>query len=895
MIGTRLAHYVITDHLGTGGMGEVYQATDSKLGRSVAIKLLPEAFTYEAERSARFEREARVLASLNHSNIASIFGVEESGGRKFIVMELVAGETLAERIQRGPIAVAEVKSIAKQIAEALEAAHEKGVVHRDLKPANIKISADGKVKVLDFGLARVQTEPGTMLSNAPTMVSASIPGAILGTVAYMSPEQARGDPAGRASDMWSFGCVLYEMLTGHCVFDGKTSSEVLAGVLKSEPDWNRLPAETPESIRRLLRRCLEKEESRRLRDFRDARLEIDEGPGTLEVIPGSQGGRRNKERIAWIVASVCLAALIFFLLYYRRASLSTLLSNADPYRTSILLPEGMHFPLDSSPASRFALSPDGRRLAFVVVDDANHTMLWVRQLDNMTAAQLAGTEGASFPFWSPDSKYIAYFAQDQLRKFELSTGSSFPLCDASIGATGTWNNDGVILFTPKGGDPIYRISEGGGEATPVTTLDVANGDSQHWYPFFLPDGRHFLYSAIGSRSKGATQPLAIYVGSLDPKEPGKRLIEGSYNAKYAKGHVIFASGTALMAQPFDDKRLELSGAPAPLATPLQIRGGGVTGTAGAFTVSDNGPLAYQSALNAVRSQLVWINRAGTQTGTLGDPADYGEVALSKNGKQAAVSVLDTARGTRDLWLFDVSRGQRTRFTSDPANEFEPQWSPDDSSIVFTRQKDSIDLFQKSIGGTGSEVPLLLESNIGKFSISWSRDGRFLLYVLGGAAINRSDLWALPLFGDRKPFPFLETPFVENEGQFSPDGKWVAYISNESGEYQIYVTSFPTPGAVKAVSTGPGMWPRWRGDGKEIFYLTLDGTLTAAAVNGDGSSFQVGSVQPLFKVRPHPQVSLGMYPYDVSADGQRFLVNSFVEETTTPAVTLFINWTSQLKK
>ena len=901
-------------------MGEVYRARDLKLGRSVAIKVLPETVATYPDRIARFEREAKVLASLNHPHIAALFGMEESAGRHFLVMELVEGETLAERIAspdapgQGHLRVEDALKIALQLAGALEAAHESGIIHRDLKPANIMITPDAVVKVLDFGLAkaiegdRSRQDP----SGSPTISFAGTrEGVILGTAAYMSPEQARGKPVDRRTDIWAFGCVMYEMLTGRLAFSGETASDAVAAILSRDPDWLALPAETPESLRRLLRRSLEKDPKRRVHDIADARIELEE---TLfqsaesarltstdrPALMGTKGARaRTRVRLAWISATLSVAAIVASVALGRFGLFGRPV-DTRVFRSAIVLPEGTQIPGDLSsanlsPAGRFALSPDGRRLAFVARrGGTGQPLLWVRPLNAVAAQSLAGTEGATYPFWSPDSRFVAFLARGKLKKIDVAGGEPITLCDASLGATGAWNRDDVIVFTPKGGAPLHRVSASGGTPSPVTTFDAASGDTQHWFPFFLPDGRHFLYSTLGSKKAGATDPRGVYVGSLDPNEASTLLLRDGSHAKYAEGYLLYMRGSTLMARPFDVNRRELHGEAERLAEQLQMTSGSVTGAAAAFTVAETGVLAYQTGSSVVRSQLVWFDRAGKQIGPLGDQADYSDVELSPDGQRAIVSILDPAEATRDLWLYDVKRSLRTRFTFDSANEFEPIWSPDGDRIAFARSKQSVDLYQKPSSGAGGEEALL-EGGLGKFPSDWSPDGRSIMYIAGGAAIARSDLLVLPLFGNKKPFPFLESSFAETRGRFSPDGRWIAYASNESGQLEIYVTRFPEPGERRRVSTAGGLWPRWRRDGKEIVYLASNNSLTAATVNGEGANFEVGAVRTLFAVRPRPMVTLGDYPYDVSADGQRFLVNTLVDETASAAITLVLNWTSELKK
>jgi eukaryotic-like serine/threonine-protein kinase len=894
-IGTQLGTYEITALLGKVGMGEVYRARDTKLKREVAIKILPDEFSSDAAgRVSRFQREAEVLASLNHPNIAAIYDLQKAGDKRFLVLELVEGETLAERIARGALPLEEASAIARQVAEALEAAHEIGIVHRDLKPANIKITRDGTVKVLDFGLAKVRQVGNVDPSEAATNLTVSKPGMILGTPAYMSPEQASGRPCDRTSDVWAFGCVMYEMLAGRRAFEGENATEILAGILKGEPDWNHLPPPTAEAVRRLLRRCLEKNDRRRLRDFRDIALEIDDARQSAQndrrLSMPIQEGRQSR---AWMISAGVTALITAVLVVMGFQVLYPQHPDSSVYRSSINLPDGTHFPFSptsESPAGRFALSPDGRRLAFIA-KDSKRTMLWVRQLDTLAAQPLEGTEGAAFPFWSPDSRFIAFLAQGQLKKVAAAGGVPFRLCEAALSSTGAWNRDDVILFTPPGGSPLYRVPAAGGTPVPVTTLNAGEGDVQHWYPSFLPDGRRFIYSAL--RSKTGAEPRAIYVSSLDSKEPGSILLEGPSNAKYAKGYLLFARGNTLMAASFDAARLKLLGQPVALAAGLQTSVGSATGTAGAFSVSENDVLVYQTGLDAVRSQLGWFDRYGHPIRTLGEPADYGDVNLSPDGRRAAVSVLDPERGTRDIWIFDEN-GRRERFTFDSSNSFSPVWSPAGNTLAFSSQGTNVDIYQKNIRGSDNEH-LVLGGDFGKFAEGWSRDGRFLLYVFGGAAFNRSDIWALPLFGDNRPFEVIQTPFVENQPRFSPDARWIAYTSNKSGNFEIYVASFPKPIDEKIISVAGGMWPRWSRDGKELFYLAPNNTLTVVALNIDGSSVTAGTARQLFQLHPRPQVRLDAYPYDVSPDGQRILVNSFLKETASKPITLVVRWTAEVRK
>jgi Tol biopolymer transport system component len=592
----------------------------------------------------------------------------------------------------------------------------------------------------------------------------------------------------------------------------------------------------------LLRRCLEKDPKRRLHDIADARIEIDEAltnpSDSSSVGPTVSSGiarGRTRKRVAWVIAVACLAGLVAALALSRTGSGDRTPADIRSYSTSIVLPAGVRL-WPGNPPGRFVLSPDGRRLALVASDASGVSLLWVRPLDSRVAQPLSGTEGATYPFWSPDSRFIAFLAQGKLKKIEATGGQLVTLCDASsFGSTGTWNRDDVILFTPKGNSPLYRVSASAGSPTQATALDAASGDVQHSYPFFLPDGRHFLYFVVGSKA-GTLDPRGVYFGSLDSKEPGKLILQGGSNAKYANGHLIFLRNGALLAQPFDVDRLELGGQPVSLVEHVQTTEGSISNVAGAFTVSQTGVLAYQTG-SLVRSQLTWFDRAGTQLGKLGDQADYVDVALSPDDTRVAVSLMDLERGTRDLWIFDVARRLRERFTYGSGDDFGPNWSRPGGDRVFfsSLRKGRIQLYEKPSSGSARET-LLLEDDLGKFNASSSPDGRFLVYVAGGASIWRSDIWVLPLSGERKPSPFLETAFPQSQGQFSPDGRWVAFMSYKSGQPEVYVTPFPGRDTERQVSTSGGSLPRWNRNGKEIFYLAPDNMLRVTPVNGQTSRF-----------------------------------------------------------
>jgi Tol biopolymer transport system component len=592
-----------------------------------------------------------------------------------------------------------------------------------------------------------------------------------------------------------------------------------------------------------------------------------------------------RERLGWAVAAVSLLTLAATLIF-QRGSVEPGVASSQRYHLSISLPPGMRFA--GNPPGRFELSPDGRRIAFVASDASGRPMLWIRPLDTNAPQPLAGTEGASYPFWSADSRSIGYIAEGQLKMVDLAGGTPITIGGLTIsamgslfGATSAWNRDGVILFTPAGGSSLVRVSASGGNAAPATRLDADAGEAQHWYPFFLPDGRHFLYFAVGTKSGGATDPRGVFVGSLDAKQPAKLLLDQGSNAKYAQGRLFFLRGSTLMSQPFDIDRLELTGTPSTIAENIQLSGNSTTGAAGAFSVSQTGVIAYQAGARQIRSQLTWFDRSGRRGATIGDAADVADVALSPDGARVAVSLLDDQRQTRNLWLYDLSRGVGTPFTTDPDDEFAPTWSPDGTRLIFSaRRKGSIDIYEKPSSGTGDER-LLFADSLAKFQASWSPDG-VLVYVAGGGVIGRSDLFTVPMKGERKATPFLDSTMIETQGQFSPDGKWIAYTTRDSGRFEIYVMPFPSKDHRIRVSTAGGSWARWRRDGRELLYVAPDGMLTAAAVTPQGSDLHVGNVQPLFNLGARPQARLDSYPYDVSADGQRILVNTLIDDATTGA-------------
>ncbi|MEQ1757201.1 MAG: protein kinase [Vicinamibacterales bacterium] len=908
--GTRLGVYDVLAQIGEGGMGQVYRATDTSLGRQVAIKVLPEAVAADADRVARFEREAKTLASLNHPNIAAIYGFEKSGGTLALVMELVEGEDLSALIARkagvedgvrraGPSGPAglpldEALPIARQIAEALEAAHEQGIIHRDLKPANIKVRPDGTVKVLDFGLAKAldagrgfspaghagSHDPAYVpLSQSPTITSPAMltgVGMILGTAAYMSPEQARGKPVDKRADIWAFGCVLYEMLTGQRAFAGEDVADVLSRVLQLEPSLDALPPSMPVRVRQALRVCLRKDLSQRAHDMADVRLALE---GAFEVtapLPTAAAtAPPQRGRLAWmafVVAMLVAAALAVPALRHLRETPPSLPES----RLDIVTPA------TNDPAS-FALSPDGRAVVFVATGDGL-SRLWLRRLDEESARPLAGTEGAIYAFWSPDGRSIAFCADGFLKRIDVAGGSPRTLA-ASIGRGGAWSPDGTILFTRVANAPLFRIGASGAEPVAVTRLGV---HTSHRYPQFLPDGRRFVFFAEGS-----PDVEGIYLGSLDSFETTRLAAADSAGVYSSAGWLLFIRAGTLLAQRLDIDRRELTGDPVAVADAVTFDN---NISLGAVSASATGLVAYRSG-GASQRQLVWFDRAGKALGTLGAPDGDGlsTPALSPDGRRAAVH--RTVDGNADIWILETAR--TTRFTFDEGLERYPVWSRDGDRIVFDSNRRGVrDLYARQANGAGGDQ-LLVASEQAKSASDWSRDGRFLMFHAADSE-TVFDLWILPLGGDRKPFLFLETKFDERRGTFSPDGRWVAYMSNQSGQFEIYLRPFRGAASAETdpqwqVSTGGGAQPRWRNDGRELYYVTQDGTLMAVPIGTDDTTPEPGAPVALFRPRIHgsgTDLTAGM-PYDVASDG-RFLIDTVLDQGTSP-ITVIQNWSPEAKK
>jgi serine/threonine protein kinase len=886
--GAKLGTYEVVAQIGAGGMGEVYRAHDTKLARDVAIKVLPANFVNDPERLSRFQREARMLAALNHPNIATIFGLEQSGNVTCLVMELVPGETLAERVKAGSLPIEEALKIAAQIAEALEAAHEKQIIHRDLKPANVKVTPEGKVKVLDFGLAKAFEGDAANedMSNSPTLSrAATMQGVILGTAAYMSPEQAKGKAVDKRTDIWAFGCVVYELLTGKQAFHGEDVTDILAAVVRAEPDWQALPPATPVKIRDLLRRCLRKDKNQRLRDAGDARIEIQEAQTAPYVTDPAPP--QPQTTFAWMVATaVLLLALVALSFVHLREA------PAPQPSTRFQVP-----PPEQSVISMFTLSPDGRFVAITALSEGRNR-LWIRPLDSLQAQVLQGTDDASYPFWSPDSMYIGFFAQGKLKKIAVTGGPPQTLCDASEGRGGTWSSSGVVLFAPNLTGALYKVSAVGGVPEPATKFTATGPSDTQRYPEFLPDGRHFLYMDTRREAAG------IYAGSLDGS-PAIRLLPDQSSAVYVpptaprtNGYLLFRREGSLMAQPFDPGQMRLVGEIFPVAEQVGTKGN--VGM-GAFSASENGVLAYRSGGEVGTREFTWTDRAGKRLGTVTKPALTRSGALSRDEKRLVFGIGDEAGDLVDLWLQDMDRGVISRFTFETGVTYSPVWSPDSNRVAFTHRDAGtaeFEIYQRAVTGNGKAL-LVLHTDVNTSTLDWSPDGKFILYS-DYQDKTKYDLWLLPLEGDRKPIPYLQTPFNELRAQFSPDGHWVAYSSDESGRFEVYVQTVPVAGPKWQISTAGGDFPKWRRDGKELYYIAADQQLMAVPVKtGSGSSgaFEPGAPMPLFRIEPFAPSTMAASPYLPTANGERFLVNVQLggEGMQAPPITLVLNWAAGLKK
>ncbi len=876
--GTKLGPYEIVSPLGAGGMGEVYRGRDTKLGREVALKVLPEAMARDAERMGRMRREAQVLASLNHPNIAAIYGFEDSGNVHALVMELVEGPTLADRIHPRVIAVEEALPIAKQIAEAVEYAHERGIIHRDLKPANIKLAKDDAVKILDFGLAKaLQSEtPNVDLSSSPTISRMGTEaGMILGTAAYMSPEQAKGKDVDRRADIWAFGCVLFEMLSGQQSFTGETTTDILAAVVRGEPDWTELPEATPDRVRDLLERCLRKDPKQRFQAMGDVRIAIEESMNGAVAAAESKPSIFQRfgisESIAWLLFISLSVLDIGFLIWsetHRTAQAGL------PVLAYIPPPAGTSFRSFGFSAGPVVVSPDGARLAFSATDQNGVTKLWIRPLGSSESSAIAGTEDAAAPFWSFDGRSLGFFASGKLKTVELDNETIQTLSDTTCtNSEGAWGEGGTILFTPHCQGPLNQIPASGGTPRPVTSFE--EGEFRYESPAFLPDGKHFVF-ATSDRQHAHT----IWSASLDKSEKKLVLKDADY-PQYASGYLLFVrGGRRVFAQEFDPESSKLSG---PVITLAEST---------AYSVSGNGVLAYQGG--SEQGRIEWFDRSGNSTGTVGQVGLYYSAKISPDGSRVLANNGDLNSPTSDLWVFPASGGVGTRLTFGTGNKAWSVWSPDGKYIAYSCRPDGKPaLCRKPADGSGSEEVLYRMSDDANniAAVDWSPDGRYLGFDQHSLKTSFWQNWSLPLSRERKPFQAAPAAADQFDGNFSPDGRWLAYFSYESGRPEAYVVPFPGPGGKFQISQNGGWLTRW--DNKHrIYFLTMGNRLMEADLTLNEKSVQVQAIHPLFQLAV-PSFEAPFF--DVTPDGNRFLVITAADPTASQSITVLTNWEPKLKQ
>jgi len=866
--GIRLGSYEILSQIGAGGMGEVYRARDMRLERTVAIKVLPDHLSCNADSKQRFEREARALSSLNHPHICTLYDIGTQDGVAFLVMEYMEGQTVADRLQKGALPIEQVLKIGIEVADALDKAHRHGIVHRDLKPGNIMLTKSG-AKLMDFGLAKPTQATfiaGSTASNSTRSDPLTVEGTIVGTFQYMAPELFEGKDADARSDIFAFGAVLYEMATGQPAFSGKTRASVLAAILASEPTpVTKLQPASSLELDRLIRTALAKNPDERWQSVHDVGI-------SLSGISATETPHPATPNPWWIAAGlltlITLGLGAFFTLHRTNSSPALL-------RLTIAPPQNASF---SSLEKLLAISPDGRQVAFTAVDRSGQRSLWVRPLDTLEARALPGTDDADTPFWSPDSRLVGFFSHSKLKKVDPNGGQPEVICDAGADPGGaTWNREGVIVFAPNFEGVLYRVPASGGQPIAITEAYKAYDETNHIWPEFLPDGRHFLFLVYGKGDEG------IHVGSLDSKEHHLVLREESTALYVEPGYLLFGRNGVLMVQRFDAKRLEALGEPIRIVDTVEsASGGGYT-----FSVSRNGVLVYFAGRRYNSTQLVWYRRDGTRLKTLGPVGPFREPRISPDGHTVAVSRLESGMEL-SVWLID-SRGVPTRFTFG-SFDLSPIWAPDSDRVIFSSPRDGLppNLFQKNLTG-GSEERRLMHNGIDSIATDWSRDGRYVVYMANELGTNWN-VWAMPLTGDQTPQPVLRTQFNEMDGRISPDGRWLAYVSDESGKWEVYVQRFLSPGGKWQISSNGGKQPQWSHDGKELFYVATDQMLMAVAVH-PGLSLDPGTPKQLFQFHGASDFLGGSY--DVGADGQRFLVSALVGEQASPPLTVVINWTAAL--
>jgi eukaryotic-like serine/threonine-protein kinase len=892
--GRRLGPYEVLSAIGAGGMGDVYKARDTRLDRIVAIKVLPTHLADRAELRERFEREAKTIASLNHPHICTLYDTGHQDDVDFLVMEYLEGETLGQRLLKGALPIQQVLQFSVEISDALDKAHRKGITHRDLKPGNIMLTKAG-TKLLDFGLAKLAQggAPVTPVSQLPTMQNAiTSEGTILGTLQYMAPEQVEAKEVDARTDIFAFGAVVYEMATGRKAFEGKSSASVMAKIMEAEPPpISLLQPMTPPQLDRVVKTCLAKDPDERWQTASDLCRElkwISDGSSQTGIPMAVEAGPAWKKYLQWVAAfAIAIVSAVGSALYVRHLTPPT----ARIVRFTIAAPEKAPFALNPAFLS---ISPDGSKLAFVAgiggvgpaTAGTSGVQLWIRSLDSPTTQALPGTEGASQPFWSPDSQYVGFFADAKLKKISVSGGPPQILADApssnTAGASstgGTWNREGVILFTANiKSETVNRVSDAGGVSSLVTTLDVSRSELAHLWPQFLPDGKHFLYLSFGTAPGGG----AVYATSIDAKET-KLILNNATSAVYVPpGYLLFSRQGTLMAQPFDVGRLQLSGEAVPIADSVQSVQ--ITGRA-AFTVSENGVLAYRGGGGVTPLTLAWVSRNGTEQRIAAPAHNYVLPRISPDGQRLAVGI-EEADG--QIWVYDLSRDAITRLTFEGAANVDPVWTPDGKRIVFKGNKNR--LFWEPADGSGAAEELTSsELSANNVPSSWSPDGRELA-LTEDRAVRK--IWILPL-RDRTPHLFVEGPLYETAPRFSPDGKWIAYASNESGRFEIYVRPYPGPGGKWQISAEGGTEPVWNPKGRELFFR--NGQKMLAVQYSAQPTFSADKPKMLFE-GPYVQTPRSIPDYDVSPDGQRFLMVKAPEQALAPAaINVVLNWTEELRQ
>ena len=898
-VDSHISHYRIISKIGSGGMGVVYRAADERLAREVAIKLLPADVANDVGRLQRFEQEAKATSALNHPNILTVYDIGDHNGAPFIVSELLEGEELRDRLNEGPIPLRKTIDYAQQVVSGLAAAHERGITHRDLKPENLFITKDDRVKILDFGLAKLRERtPTAESSEALTQKALTDPGMVMGTAGYMSPEQVRGQAVDHRSDIFSFGVIFYEMLTGSRAFGGESVVETMHSILKEDvPELSDSGIRVPPPVEKLMRRCLEKKPDHRFHSAHDLGFALDavasptDSSGTNLTIAArsltevSSTSRRSWiGPLAWALAALfMITTIVFAVLYYGRTEQS-----GDAMRFSIAPPEKSLF------NEAFALSPNGKMIAFVARGESGDNALWVRQLAAVDAKQLSGTEGAAFPFWSPDGRTIAFFAGGKLRKIDAGGGPAQTLADASSDPRGgSWAQDGTIVFSPGTSSPLMRVASTGGPVSEITKLNSDTGQLSHRWPVLLPDGRHFLFYGRG----GVFEKQGIYVASFDQPEP-KLVLPSSVMASYAQangqGYLLFVLEGTLVAQRFDPVSLTLSGDVKPLVEHLLSFPGEVGPTAYSAFSAAGGNLVYRTG-NEQNTRLTWFDRNGKRLEPITELATHHEPVLTKDGTKVLYGRSETD-GMQDVYIQDLVRGSIGRLTFDSTAESTPVLSPDESQFAFSSNRNSTNgIYVKSTSGAGAEEPVFVGGEGVSYADSWSPDGKYILCDHVGDIRTKVGLWIIPMFGDHTPTPYFDKEFSEGHGQFSPDGKWVAYSSDESGRAEVYIQSFPIGNGKWQISTIGGDQPQWRGDGKELYYMTPDGSLMAVTIES-GSTLSFGKPVSLFVARiPFGGIGDDKNNYVPTRDGQRFLVNTLPDDARQQTMVLVLNWASELKK